>query len=67
MIWLKFYDGINDRGVMLLASRCSFSEHKQGVTVEHDGDSYLVPSLTLERLAEKMRGIYDGQLAILEL
>jgi hypothetical protein len=67
MIWLKFYDGINDRGVMLLASRCDFFERKDGLTVECNGDTYLVPALTLERLASSMRQLDLAHVAILEL
>lgn len=67
MIWLKFHDGINDRGAMLLAASCSFFERKDGVTVEHEGDGYLIPMLSLARLADKLRGLPVGQVTILEL
>lgn len=67
MIWLKFHDGINDRGAMLLAASCSFFERKDGVTVEHEGDGYLIPMLSLARLAEKMINLPTDRVTILEL
>jgi hypothetical protein len=67
MIWLKFYDGINERGVMLLASRCDFFERREGLTVECGGDAFLIPALTLERLVERMRNLDLNHVAILEL
>jgi hypothetical protein len=68
MIWLKFYDGINERGVMLLASRCSFFERKDGLTIEQGGDAYFVPAMTLERLAGMMGAVdLARDVAILEL
>jgi hypothetical protein len=67
MIWLKFHDGINDRRVMLLASQCRFFERKDGVAIEIGDDSYLIPMLTLERLASSMRQLDLAHVAILEL